>query len=82
VAEKPDYTKDQGETGPAGPVGPQGPQGIQGETGPPGTTTWAGITDKPTTFSPSNHHLNHESGGSDPVDLSSQMITYALVFSG
>ncbi len=43
-------------------VGPQGPQGIQGiqgvkgdtgatgATGPAGTTSWAGITDKPTTL--------------------------------
>ena len=42
-----------GATGPAGtqgPQGPQGPQGLKGDTGatgPAGTTTWAGITDKP-----------------------------------
>ena len=29
--------------------------GPQGDTGPAGTTTWAGITDKPTTFAPSAH---------------------------
>ena len=27
----------------------------KGQTGDPGTTTWAGITDKPTTFPPSTH---------------------------
>jgi len=37
--------------GPAGPEGPPGPPG-NGETG---TTTWAGITDKPSTFPPSAH---------------------------
>lgn len=34
---------------PAGATGPQGP------AGPPGTTTWAGITDKPATFAPAAH---------------------------
>lgn len=28
--------------------GPQGPQGLPGDTGPAGTTSWGGITDKPT----------------------------------
>jgi len=47
-----------GATGPAGATGatgPAGPQGVQGDTGPPGSTTWAGITDKPSTFPPSAH---------------------------
>ena len=54
-------TGPQGATGPQGPQGEQGPQGSQGptgpqgETGPPGTTTWSGITDKPSTFTPSTH---------------------------
>jgi hypothetical protein len=38
-----------GPTGSAGSVGAQGPQGPQGATGPAGTTSWTGITDKPTT---------------------------------
>lgn len=34
-----------------GPIrGPQGPKGDTGDTGPAGTTSWAGITDKPTTL--------------------------------
>jgi hypothetical protein len=37
---------DKGTTGATGPVGPQGPQGPQGIAG---TTTWAGLTDKPQT---------------------------------
>ena len=40
------------------PQGPQGERGLPGPTGPqgaPGTTTWAGITDKPSTFPPSSH---------------------------
>ncbi len=40
----------QGATGSTGSTGAQGIQGIQGATGatgPAGTTTWAGITDKP-----------------------------------
>lgn len=56
-----------GATGPQGQRGLQGEQGIQGiqgqagatgatgATGPAGTTTWAGITDKPSTFAPSTH---------------------------
>nr|DAT67382.1 MAG TPA: tail fiber protein [Caudoviricetes sp.] len=48
---------DKGEVGPQGPqgergdIGPQGLQGIQGpkgDKGDPGTTTWEGITNKPT----------------------------------
>ena len=34
-----------------GETGPQGPQGVQGIQGPAGTTSWTGITDKPTTVS-------------------------------
>lgn len=47
---------DTGDTGPAGPTGPKGDKGDTGDTGPAGTTTWAGITDKPTlgTASPLN----------------------------
>ena len=36
-----------GATGPAGPTGATGASGGTGGTGGPGTTTWAGITDKP-----------------------------------
>ena len=46
----------QGVQGIPGVVGPQGPQGDTGPQGPPGPTTWAGITDKPTTFPPSTHN--------------------------
>jgi hypothetical protein len=38
--------------GPQGPPGPQGDEGDPGPAGPPGTTTWAGIVDKPATFPP------------------------------
>ena len=34
---------------------PAGATGATGATGPAGTTTWAGITDKPSTFTPSSH---------------------------
>jgi hypothetical protein len=37
------------------PAGQPGATGATGATGPAGTTTWAGITDKPSTFSPSTH---------------------------
>lgn len=60
----------QGPPGEAGPEGPEGSQGIQGpigpegpkgDTGDPGTTTWAGITDKPATFPPDSHtHTAYE----------------------
>ena len=42
----------QGPPGPAGEAGPAGPQGPPGE---PGTTSWLGITDKPSAFPPSAH---------------------------
>ena len=38
---------DKGEKGDTGAQGPQGIQGEKGEKGDPGTTTWAGITDRP-----------------------------------
>lgn len=47
-----------GSDGGPGPQGDQGIQGIQGEQGvqgEPGPTTWAGITDKPSTFPPEAH---------------------------
>ena len=40
----------KGERGAQGEQGPQGIQGPQGPTGPAGTTTWGGITDKPSYF--------------------------------
>ena len=52
---------DRGATGARGPAGPTGPKGDQGQPGrdgvdgKPGTTTWAGITDKPASFAPSSH---------------------------
>ena len=65
---------DPGEEGPQGPKGDAGIQGIQGEQGPqgpkgdPGTTTWAGITDKPTTFTPDAHtHTSQQVVGLDQV---------------
>ncbi len=44
-----------GLTGAEGPQGVQGPTGLQGPVGPSGTTDWEGITNKPTTFTPSVH---------------------------
>ena len=40
-----------------------------GPAGQPGTTTWAGITDKPATFDPSAHASSHASAGSDPITV-------------
>lgn len=57
----------QGEQGPAGPKGDTGNQGPAGATGPAGTTTWGGITDIPTTFTPSAHASSHQTGGADEV---------------
>lgn len=43
-----------------------GPKGDTGDAGPAGTTTWAGITDKPSTFPPSAHsHTTSEVSGLD-----------------
>ena len=49
-------TGNTGATGPQGPAGPTGATGPQGPAGPAGTTSWSGITDKPTTFTPSAHN--------------------------
>ena len=46
---------DTGDTGSTGSPGAKGDKGDTGDTGPPGTTTWAGITDKPSTFAPTTH---------------------------
>jgi hypothetical protein len=45
-----------GAQGIQGIQGPAGPAGATGATGPAGTTTWAGITDRPATFPPSSHN--------------------------
>lgn len=48
-------------------TGPQGPKGATGARGPVGTTSWSGITDKPSTFPPSPH--THKSSDiTDGVD--------------
>ena len=36
-------------------TGPQGPKGAKGARGPAGTTSWSGITAKPSTFPPEKH---------------------------
>jgi hypothetical protein len=43
----------------------RGDTGAKGDTGDPGPTTWAGITDKPSTFTPSAH----EHAQSEVTDL-------------
>ncbi len=67
-----------GKKGPKGDTGATGATGATGPEGPPGTTTWAGITDKPSTFPPEAHHTSHETGGSDPIELSDIIIKYAI----
>lgn len=62
-----------------------GPQGIQGETGPAGTTTWAGITDKPADFTPSAH--NHDASYYTESEIDSALagkaaLATAQTFSG
>lgn len=45
----------KGDPGEPGPKGDPGDDGAPGTPGAPGTTSWNGITDKPTTFTPSTH---------------------------
>lgn len=55
---------DKGDTGPQGPKGDKGAtgsQGPKGDTGPAGTTSWNGITDKPTIPSKTSQ-LTNDSG--------------------
>jgi hypothetical protein len=44
-----------GAQGPQGPAGAAGAKGDTGETGAAGATSWNGLTDKPSTFTPSTH---------------------------
>lgn len=43
---------EKGDRGEQGLQGPKGDKGDKGDTGPAGTTTWTGITGKPTVFPP------------------------------
>lgn len=57
---------ERGLQGIQGIQGPKGDKGDKGDTGPAGTTTWAGITDKPTTFTPATHtHTTAQVSGLD-----------------
>ena len=76
----------------AGPhlTGPQGVKGDAGDVGPAGTTTWAGITDKPSAFAPSAHtHTTSEVtglatalAGKAPLDGTGVSGTWAISISG
>ena len=66
-----------GATGPAGPTGATGATGAtgpQGPTGPAGTTTWSGITDKPSTFTPSAHAASHGANGDDAINITGDQV--------
>lgn len=41
--------------GDPGPQGDRGQKGDRGDKGDPGTTSWSGITDKPSKFTPDSH---------------------------
>lgn len=58
-----------GEPGRKGDKGEPGAPGERGEQGPPGTTTWAGITDKPTVFPSSGHKHRSEDVSDASNDL-------------
>lgn len=74
---------EQGIQGVQGEQGIQGIQGIQGETGPPGTTTWAGITDKPSTFTPTSHtHLVSDTTGLQAALDAKQDASTAVTLTG
>lgn len=40
-----------------------------------GATDWSGLTNKPTSFPPTPHAVNHAANGSDPLLLSADQIT-------
>jgi len=64
-----------GAAGAAGSAGATGPQGPQGATGPAGTTSWNGLTDRPTTFTPTSHASSHAAAGADPLTLSASQVS-------
>ena len=50
----------------------KGDKGDTGEQGPPGTTTWVGITDRPTKLSQFENDLVIESGGTTIITSSTE----------
>ncbi len=67
-----------GAQGPAGATGAKGDTGLtgpQGATGPAGTTSWNGLTDKPTTFTPTSHASSHAAAGSDPLTITAAQVS-------
>lgn len=54
-------------------TGPTGPMAT-GPTGPTGSTTWSGITGKPSTFAPAAHASQHYYGGSDELNVAPQQV--------
>jgi hypothetical protein len=54
-----------------GEKGDKGDKGDQGPVGPPGTTTWAGITDKPPTF-PADPHTHTSAQISDATSAATE----------
>lgn len=78
-------TGPQGPQGDPGPEGPQGPQGPQGDKGDPGTTSWNGITDKPTNVSAFNNdagYLTSHQDISGKVNKTGDIMSGALFFTG
>lgn len=68
---------DKGDTGPQGIQGPKGDKGDAGPQGPPGTTTWAGITDRPTKLSQFENDLVIESGGTTIITSATEPVGLA-----
>ena len=58
----------QGIKGDQGDQGIQGIQGIQGDQGEPGTTDYLELENVPETFAPTDHHGDHEAGGSQEIN--------------
>jgi hypothetical protein len=67
-----------------GATGPAGAAGAAGAQGPAGTTSWSGITDKPSTFAPSSHThaISDVTGLQTALDGKQASGTYATLVGG
>jgi len=64
---------------PGGPIGQTGAQGIPGPVGPSGSTTWTGISGKPSVFPPSPHTHVESDVTNLVADLNNRVLTSTTV---
>jgi hypothetical protein len=48
---------------------------VSGGVGPAGSSEWAGITGKPSTFAPATHANDHGEEGADAIEIAASQVT-------